>query len=179
MSDRGGGGGYGGVGGRGEKVGSLGGKIYGSAQSPLDPGSGSGVYRNFDGPGGGLVRIEVDNRVVNNGQIVADGGVAHFHSGGGSGGGVFIQSTSILGNGLIRANGGNGSATYSGGGGGGRIAIITKWDRFTGEQPGTYIEYSGSENGRISVLGSTVGYLPGTNGTFHVWRPQGTLLLVH
>lgn len=63
--------------------------------------------------------------------------------------------------------------------GGGRIAIITRSDRFTGEQPGTYTAYAGSANGRISVLGAAVGYLPGTNGTFHVWRPRGTVLLVH
>ena len=182
---RGGGGGYGGVGGRGANASSLGGITYGNVKSPLNPGSGSGVYYSFGGPGGGLVRIEAENRVLNNGQIIADGGIVHTHSGGGSGGGVFIESASIAGNGLIRANGGAGSEFYtsgvrggSGGGGGGRIAIVTQLDRFTGEQPNTYVEYAGSANGRISVLGSTVGYLPGTNGTFYVRSFLGTQLLM-
>ena len=174
---RGGGGGYGGVGGRGATTGALGGKAYGDAASPLDPGSGSGIYYSFGGPGGGLVRVEAAGSVVNDGQIIADGGIVHTHSGGGSGGGVHIRSAAIEGYGLIRADGGNGS-TLSGGGGGGRIAIITGRDRFTGEQPGTYIAYAGSADNRISVLGAAVGYLPGTNGTFHIWRPTGTVLLI-
>ena len=177
-NSRGGGGGYGGAGGQGERVSSLGGKTYGNATLPLDPGSGSGVYYSFGGPGGGLVRIEADNCVLNNGEIVADGGEAHTHSGGGSGGGVFIESASIVGNGLIQANGGSGTAIYSGGGGGGRIAIITQRDRFSGEESGTYTEYGGSENGRISVLGSLVGKEPGTDGTFHIHSLLGTVILI-
>jgi hypothetical protein len=52
-----------------------------------------------------------------------NGSNALIYTGGGSGGGIFIQCGSLAGGGTIRALGGNSGISDSGGGGGGRIAI--------------------------------------------------------
>jgi hypothetical protein len=113
----GGGGGYGGHGGYGG-----GGTTYGSAASPLEPGSGGSAANVYPGArGGGLVRLEVASHALINGTIRANGGDGSY-GGGGSGGGIRIACRTIAGtNGIVTANGGG--STY-GGGGGGRIALL-------------------------------------------------------
>lgn len=105
--------GYGGFGGYGASVGAL---PYGSAESPVDPGSGGKTLA-----GGGVVRIQAGERVTVNGTITANG--QGVNSGGaGSGGGITIVCNTLAGsNGLVRANGGR--SNNHGGGGGGRIAV--------------------------------------------------------
>ena len=125
-----GGGGYGGKGGTANKAG---GTYYGSAQWPVDPGSGGGTYNNdmqanIGGGGGGLVTIQATNVTVN-GSITANGGNTSGSgswAGGGSGGGIAISCITFAGsNGILSAFGGNGGlGTFQcGGGGGGRISI--------------------------------------------------------
>ena len=119
-----GGGGYGGAGGNGTHAG---GAAYGSTNAPDWPGSAGGGSYNFSMPGsagGGLVWIVATNATIDgtisangaNGYTVIDG------TGGGSGGGIYIQCGTLSGSGTIRANGGTGG-NYAGGGGGGRIAL--------------------------------------------------------
>ena len=123
----GGGGGYGGRGGDGSQT--VGGGTYGAIASPSLAGSGGGTYSagapgSRAGFGGGVVRIVAANGVTVDGTISADASDAWFASGAGSGGSVFIQSSTFGGNGgLIRAEGGDGSSSLGGGGGGGRIAL--------------------------------------------------------
>lgn len=122
------GGGYGGMGGR--STDSAGGTNYGTADSPMDPGSGAGG-RNTGIPGnsgGGLVLIEASGLVTVNGTISANGGyyLPNLYAGGASGGGVNIQCRSFAGGGIITASGGRGTTdggNRGGGGGGGRIAV--------------------------------------------------------
>ncbi len=169
VGSRGGGGGYGGAGGRGANVGALGGSPYGSSNAPVDPGSGGGYWGN-GGNGGGLVRIEVTNRVALNGVIKADGGKgadsAGEAGGGGSGGGIYVFCKRLQGtNATLSANGGTAAPSMGGGGGGGRIAV---WRMF-GDTNGI----SASANGALS------GYEPGEDGTvvFNWWfAPKGSLL---
>ena len=75
--------------------------------------------------GGGLIRLEVDQLVVNGGIYVdgqsgwAQGGA----SGGGAGGSINLRVRDISGTGAMSARGGNGATAEAGGGGGGRVAI--------------------------------------------------------
>jgi hypothetical protein len=89
---------------------------YGSAVEPVDLGSGG--INNYRG--GGAVMLFVEESILNNGIISANGDISS------SGGSVYIKAKSISGNGNISANGGGathiGSDT-SGTGGGGRIAL--------------------------------------------------------
>lgn len=124
---RGGGGGYGGAGGAGDNPSATGGPAYGSTDAPVEAGS-AGAYGHSPLPGlawgGGCIRIEAANVIVN-GTITADGqDSASGYGGGGSGGGIFIDSDTFAGgsNAVLRADGGDGGA-YAGGAGGGRIAI--------------------------------------------------------
>jgi hypothetical protein len=180
---RAGGGGYGGKGGRGQLL-DNGGPSYGSTNVPIAPGSGSTTYNASGGRGGGSVRIEAARNVEVNGAITAKGGGkigATYNGGGGSGGGIFLQCASLGGAGILNADGGNAGPDH-GAGGGGRIALVTKSDTLTGETPGTNLVYAGSANGRVSVLGGTVGYQAGTNGTFYLFvipPVKGTIITVH
>ncbi|MDD4017444.1 MAG: hypothetical protein PHV28_05815 [Kiritimatiellae bacterium] len=102
---------------------------YGSAEAPLDPGSGGNgpnltTSGYMGGSGGGAVRIIADQIVVN-GLISANGTVpvGSSHGSGGSGGGIYITCSTITGtNGTLSANGAQGQAS-GGGAGGGRIAV--------------------------------------------------------
>lgn len=183
-ASRGAGGGYGGKGGM-SSFSDAGGNPYGSTNAPIDPGSGSGTANGRGAQGGGSVRVEAADRITVDGKITANGGAfvtsggTYFNTGGGAGGGIYLQCATLEGSGTILADGGVAN-TFAGGGGGGRIALWVRKDRFTGETPGTYVEYAGSANGRISVDGAT-GYQSGTNGTFYLWvipPPQGTVFFI-
>ncbi len=124
-----GGAGYGGRGGEGSAYDA--GPPYGAPSQPLDPGSGGASYQTAaylrGGCGGGLVRVRAFDSVVLDGLVTAYGDDGDHAAGAGSGGGVWIECTSLGGsNGTIWANGGLGEpagADGSGGGGGGRIAL--------------------------------------------------------
>jgi hypothetical protein len=124
-SGYGGGAGYGGVGGPG--WGGGGGATYGTSNNPASPGSGSGGGFNVGTSGGGYVQIVASGTVAveATGTITMNGLDGAWDSGGGSGGGVYIQCGRLSGSGTIRANGGNGGG-HGGGGGGGRIALFVR-----------------------------------------------------
>jgi hypothetical protein len=98
---------------------------YGSEAEPVDLGSGG--YGNF--LGGGAIRLIVDNSLVNDGVISADG---EFTSSGGS---VYITAKEISGGGIFSANGGGSylSSIQQSPGGGGRVAIYYDELLFTGQ----------------------------------------------
>jgi len=130
------GGGYGGKGGRASPPY---GQTYGSAETPIHPGSGGGgndgnPWRS-GGNGGGLVRVEAGGVIAVNGVVRANGndGGGDYGTGGGSGGGIYLTCRVIEGSGSLTANGGAGH--WAGGGsagGGGRIAVWRTTDRFSG-----------------------------------------------
>lgn len=136
----GGGGAYGGDGGDAWNNGSQagkGGNAYGPLNNPTDPGSGGGSTLNRSygtgGSGGGAVLLDIAGTLTLDGIIKADGtdapsGSSNRCGGGGSGGAINLQATSIAGtntSAVIQAKGGNRySDDYGGGGSGGRIALI-------------------------------------------------------
>ncbi len=134
-----GGGGYGGDGGTGGGTGAGGGgNVSGSTWQPLDMGSGGGCgdasTTTRGGEGGGLIVLEISDTINITGEVLATGTNYSWAStegcGGGSGGGVYINTTSYIQTGNIDAGGSPGNAEggtsnggSGGGGGGGRIAV--------------------------------------------------------
>ncbi|CAI0409097.1 unnamed protein product [Linum tenue] len=91
-------------------------------QDPASYGSKGGSTSNeedFGGGGGGIVRMFIDEYIVVDGLILADGGDGGSKGGGGSGGSIYLKAYKMTGSGRISACGGSGFA----GGGGGRIAV--------------------------------------------------------
>ena len=115
---------------------SLGGVTYGSAQQPVDRGSGGGPGWQGTGAGaegGGAIRFTVGNLLTVNGRLSAGGDAAlQDDGGGGSGGSIWLTAGALAGNGAIAADGGAGELYDGGGGGGGRIAIYTPINAFAG-----------------------------------------------
>jgi hypothetical protein len=125
--------------------------IYGSLTDPSLPGSGGLACTTSPikgGNGGGLIRLEANN-IINNGGILADGGIGYggtnvigCNFGAGSGGGIKISVASggkLQGSGVIKADGAQGynrnpgnplNAVDSYSGSGGRIAIYGDWSEF-------------------------------------------------
>jgi hypothetical protein len=172
----GGGGGYGGAGGNGGNPACAGGTTYGSATNPAEPGSGGAVWNGPPGGcGGGYIRIVANGAIVNNGSITACGlNAIDQRLGGGSGGGILIQSGSLSGAGSILAKGGNRHSVGGGGGGGGRIAIYARnAPYYTGGNMLFAAPPSGGTIGTIDATGS-----PGSPGTIYIDKlhPRGTLL---
>ncbi|MCW5551443.1 MAG: hypothetical protein KIS67_04670 [Verrucomicrobiae bacterium] len=121
----GGGGGHGGFG-AASGTGANGGNSHGVLVQPQVLGSGGGRGNgnaNAGGAGGGAIRLNVTGTLWLDGDIAANGteGLAP-HSGGGSGGSVWITVGALNGSGVISANGGAGNG-LGGGGGGGRVAV--------------------------------------------------------
>ena len=79
------------------------------------------------GSGGGTIWLQANLLAMNQGQIMANGGIineaAESGVGAGAGGTIFIGVNSLTGAGLIQANGGDASAQLGGGGSGGRVKI--------------------------------------------------------
>jgi MYXO-CTERM domain-containing protein len=121
-------------------------KLYGSIESPQEPGSCGGTSSNGSGGrdlnsggiGGPAIRLQVAGELKVNGSLGADGGLGSckavcspcpcdYFAGAGSGGSLWIEAGSLSGNGSIHAAGGAGGyasfTRYSGSGGGGRVAI--------------------------------------------------------
>ncbi|MBI5153692.1 hypothetical protein HZA57_00510, partial [Candidatus Poribacteria bacterium] len=118
------GGGHGGQGGNGDC--GAGGAVYGSVTAPLDLGSGGGCgdIGTPTGHGGGALHIHVGGELTLEGVISANGWSAAGDGGGGAGGSLWIETSTLAGAGHFEANGG--SAVHpSGGGGGGRIAVYS------------------------------------------------------
>ena len=114
---------------------SPGGAIYGTAQQPVDRGSGggSGVGGGRGSEGGGAIRLAVGGTLTVNGRLSAEGGAGlQDDSGGGSGGSLWLMAGAIAGTGAIVAGGGDGELYSGGGGGGGRIAIYAPVHGFSG-----------------------------------------------
>ncbi len=119
----------------GKGGGALAKPIYGSAEAPIDFGSGPG-----DGSrrGGGSIRIIAENNLQNNGLITASS-VADTATGTvnslerGSGGSIYVTAKTLSGSGIFKADGASTSWPYAGiAGGGGRIAIYYEDSSFSG-----------------------------------------------
>jgi hypothetical protein len=134
VANLGSGAGYGGAG--GATLTADGGVTYGSAERPVDPGSGGGLgWGPLAGgsEGGGAIRLTVGGTLTVDGRITADGNDGwQDNAGGGSGGSVWVEAGALAGAGAISADGGMGELFYGGGGGGGRIAIYQRTNGFTG-----------------------------------------------
>ncbi|HOX55407.1 MAG TPA: hypothetical protein P5205_01285 [Candidatus Paceibacterota bacterium] len=126
--------GYGGNGGASSAR--PGGETYGSAQQPVDWGSGGGL--GYGAPaggseGGGTIRLTVGGILMVNGALNASGNPGlQDDSGGGSGGSIWLTAGALAGAGTIKADGGDGEVFEGGGGGGGRIAVYTPLNVFGG-----------------------------------------------
>ncbi len=124
-----------GYGGKGGNSGTTGGPAYGDPNAPLFAGSGAGYYNGNPTPaGGGLIRIEASGTVTLNGTLTANGGDHNNRSGGASGGGIYIKCATFSGsNGVMSAIGGSNTSTYAvAGGSGGRIAVLSKYQFWSG-----------------------------------------------
>jgi len=138
-------------------------------------GSGGGSAASaLGGAGGGALRLVVDDTLILNGALSANGlagtgGDSHA-GGGGAGGSLWIEASTFSGNGMVRANGGDGGEIRSptgilgrcdnaygqgGGGAGGRVAIYASHNAFT------------SSGGTISASGGS-GYEDGEAGSVYV-----------
>lgn len=88
------------------------------------------------GLGGGVISLTADDIIMDNVVIRADGTSAINGNGGGSGGSILIQATTINGTGVITSNGGAGHTRNNefigGGGAGGRIAMHAQENHFDG-----------------------------------------------
>jgi uncharacterized repeat protein (TIGR01451 family) len=128
------GGSYGGRG--GTKDTQVGLPTYGTEYLPLFQGSGGGGNNGSGGAGGGLIQLFVANTLTVDGILSVNGENATSWRGGGSGGGLYIQTHELNGTGTIQANGGasgpGGSGSNPGGGGGGRILVDYQTNNFAG-----------------------------------------------
>jgi hypothetical protein len=128
-----GGGGHGGYGGSGSISNAFGGNVYDSQSAPNQYGSG-GAYgvAILSGYGGGSIRLNIIGALQVNGRISANGGDGITSGGGGSGGSIWANASTLSGSGTMSANGGNGADSLGGGAGGGRIALIVTSNNFSG-----------------------------------------------
>lgn len=95
---------------------------YGNFYQPVDLGTGGGAG-DYGKSGGGAVKLNVTNKLVNNGEVSADAGDASgCHDGGATGGSIWVNTNTLVGSGVFSVNGGEGDC-YAGGGSGGRMAI--------------------------------------------------------
>jgi hypothetical protein len=156
------GGSHGGVG--------VGGAVaYDDYQFPTAPGGGGGgsIYNygttngcpdsayTFGGNGGGVIRVTVAQLDLH-GSISANGLISGG-GGSGAGGSIWIEASSITGDGHINANGGNFTDSYGGvGAGGGRVAMYYS----TNTLPLTNITVDGG----LSFLSNSIG----TDGTIYL-----------
>jgi hypothetical protein len=120
----------------------AGGPSYGSAQQPLDFGSGGGL--GYGAPvggsaGGGAVRLNVGGILTVDGLLSAYGEqFVQANAGGGSGGSIWAIAGTLAGSGDIAADGGAGDFFGGGGGGaGGRIALYSRANIFFGQTTAT------------------------------------------
>lgn len=152
-----------GHGGRGgvARSGIEGGLPYGSIPEPVTHGSQGGDGSGGPGgAGGGAVRLIVDNELILDGRVSAEGlGGRPDNAGGGSGGSVYITAKSMAGSGEISVNGGTGEWVDGGGGGGGRIALHLDRSSFSGSLQAR--GGGGHARGGAGTLYSRIGGEPG------------------
>jgi hypothetical protein len=104
-------------------------------------------------PGGGALWLSVKGTLQVGGFITANGADAtNEWGGGGAGGSIRINATSVSGTGKINADGGSGSLPNGGGGGGGRVGLSVATNSFAGS---------------ISAYGGE-GFVAGGAGTVYV-----------
>jgi Bacterial Ig-like domain/Carboxypeptidase regulatory-like domain len=109
----------------GGRGGSTSGSAFGSVFAPHTPG-GAGSH-SFAGPrscadctaGGGIVRLDAPVIAID-GVVASNGSVTQDYTGGGAGGSISVNATTLSGAGELRANG---AAYFNASGGGGRIAV--------------------------------------------------------
>lgn len=172
------GGGHGGLGGAKATGVRTGGAINDCERHPKYPGSGGATYGgDAGGRGGGLVWLFVEKTLTINGEIRARGNTTPTNpykidvGGGGAGGGIYLRSRRLEGNGAIMADGGvsnyeraGGSGGGSGGsGGGGRVALWQQIDNFTGivsVEPG--LAYDAARTGTAGTIFKGLIAAPGT-----------------
>ncbi|MGH7274129.1 MAG: hypothetical protein ACREIQ_06725, partial [Nitrospiria bacterium] len=117
--NNGSGGGYGGEGGS-SGGGVRGGRTYGSANAPVEPGSGGGsTTQGPGGSGGGAIGLEVMGTLTMDGVISSNGQSGttadDFGAGGGSGGSISVTAGRIMGGGSFVAPGGSGGGCLTSG----------------------------------------------------------------
>ena len=103
------------------------GPTYGSIRSPTNIGSGGGYWTVGICNGGGAIKLTVGGTTSLDGTISAKGvNIDGNSTGGGSGGSVWLTTSSLVGSGTIAADGGPGETVGTGGagGGGGRISVV-------------------------------------------------------
>ncbi len=144
------GGGHGGSGALGNSAGTVN-PTYGDPANPAELGSGGGSDSGPAGSGGGRLRLQA-GEIVLDGRLLANGGDGARYAGGGSGGSLVLDTAFFHGKGIVSAAGGN-SGLESGGGGGGRISIRTS-------------RTADSILDRVSVSGGVGGTRAGEPGTF-------------
>jgi len=147
-----GGAGYGGAGGARVIVRVLGGQTYGNFAEPTDLGSGGASASGaIGGAGGGAIRLEVTESIQLLGELRSNAGLPWGIAGGGSGGSIWVSTTTLSGTGFARARGNSQ-------GGGGRIAIhatacsipTTNFDTYSSfAGPGTVYFAIGSERPKL------------------------------
>ena len=107
---------------------------YGNFKYPTTMGSGgyvqsvnSNILLNHYSNGGAAVQLNIANIAYVDGEINVQGVRNYYdhanYDTGGAGGSVYINTSSIVGSGLINANGGGNGGQRKSGGGGGRIAV--------------------------------------------------------
>ena len=128
----------------------VGGMIYDTGPIPRQCGSGGGAeIASSAGSGGGVINLYVADALHHDGNIEAKGGsVTHddhiargfgsdFTSGGGSGGSVIMNISTMYGTGNVSIAGGDAlEHGFSGGGGGGRLQVFwrgVEYGNFTGQ----------------------------------------------
>jgi len=103
------------------------GRPYGDVYEPITLGSaGWDDYYGTNGAGGGAIKLTVSNATVINGILSSNGQNADGIRGeGGAGGSIWLDTSSISGDGTITTNGGTGKnrSGHGSGGSGGRMSI--------------------------------------------------------
>jgi len=161
--------GHGGSGGESSYQPENGGKLFGSSLAPTTFGSGAGNVTNyaggFGGSGGGIIRIDLSNTLILNGNLYADGKrgsqSSQYGAGGGAGGSVYITTNNITGSGVIQANGGIGgtngfSTRRGGGGGGGRVAVYYNESSYNGISNSSVAGGSATSSATAGETGSLI-----------------------
>ncbi len=181
-ADDGGGGGYGGEGGCGGPCtgATEGGVTYGSTSTPHhEAGSGGGGSdHTLGGAGGGIIMLTASDTLTINGLVDASGaqgthvcgGIPSGGAGGGSGGGIYLEGSTIAGSGTVKAEGGkaggNGSGCSGGGGGGGRMLIVASTYTFSGTTSTSPGDRNASSDGSPGATG-TIGFAPSAPTTLY------------
>lgn len=155
---------HGGVGGGGNDLNGtyVAGVSYNSLYTPTTAGS-RGTYdsstgQKFGGRGGGWIRLQIGNILINDGTISANGEDSDpqgANGGAGSGGSVFITVYEFEGYGFISAIGGSGSHS-NGGGAAGRVAVHCSLEI---EFEGSYVVFGGAGADDTQSAGGGTVYL--------------------